>query len=154
MSAIRTTIVDALRTALAAIVGTNGDATNFGGRVEIGRVQVYQEDELPAINIKYANTSPEVTDYYASDGPTQLWNKTLPVQITIAMPADATYAEVDDASADVMRKIGSDEKFGVSNISMTNPESEQIADEQHEEFLYRGTTINVNILYRTNQWQI
>jgi hypothetical protein len=154
MATIRTTIINAVKAALLEIDGTGGYATNFASRVEIGRVKPYEQDELPAINIKYANSSPEVTDFFSSSGPTQKWNKQLPLQITVAMPDNSTYAEVDDASADVFRKIGEDDKFGVANIEMTNPETEQIADEAHQEFLYRGTVITLNILYRTNQWQI
>lgn len=154
MSTIRTQIIEALQAALIEINGTAGYATNFGGRVSIGRVKPWEQDELPAINLKYANSSPESTEYFSTEGPTQLWNKTLPVQITIMMDDAATYAQVDDASADVFRKIGEDDKFGISGVEQTNPESEQIADESHEEFLYRGSTINVNIHYRTNQWQI
>lgn len=154
MSTIRTTIIEAVKAALLEIDGTAGYATNFNGRVTIGRVQPWQADELPAINLKYANNSPEVTDYFSTEGPSQLWNKVLPIEITIMMPDAATYAEVDDASADVFRKIGEDDKFGIANVEMTTPSTEQIADEQHEDYLYRGSVINVNIMYRTNQWQI
>ena len=154
MSTIRTQIIEAVQTALQEITGIAPQVTDFGGRVSIGRVKPWEKDELPAINLKYANSSPEITDFFSSEGPTQLWNKILPVQITIMMQDDATYAQVDSASADVFRKLGEDDRFGLSMVEMTTPESEQIADESHEEFLYRGTTINVNIRYRTNQWQI
>lgn len=154
MSTIRTTVINAIKAALLEIDGTAGYATDFGGRVTIGRVKPWKTNELPAINLKYANNSPEVTDYFSTDGPSQKWNKILPIEITIMMPDAATYAEVDDASADVFRKLGEDDKYGISNVEMTTPESETIADESHEDFLYRGTTINVNIMYRTTQWQI
>ncbi len=147
----RTDIIAALEARLKTITIAHGYQTDIGSHVTTWRVSKFLPAELPALNIKYA-VDPDTIDGEGMSGPKNVWNRSLPVGITMLAKGTTTIADIEKMIGDVWKAISTDDGFSGNAITVT-PESEMIIEDQ-EERLIAGAIITFKIEYRTTQYGI
>lgn len=156
----RQDIIDALKLQLQNILTTNGYETNVGAKVLSNYSFDFSDDELPLVNIV---EDPEGSDVPQISGGEWLHN--CPVRLDIidvitAGDSEDTIEVINERAAenmrknvnDVLRAIGEDKTIGgtCEDIEISKISIGLLPLEKN----YSTGTIEMNLLYITDEWRI
>lgn len=146
----RQQIISALKARLQTIKVANGYNTNAGDRVFLWRQVAMKPGETLLLNIKYAAEKDNI-DGEGLSGPYNVWNRALPIGITIAQRDTLLLDDLEDIIADVWKAIGIDDTFGGLAI-YSNAIGDMIVEEQEEDAI-TGAILTLTIAYRTKMYE-